>query len=1231
MIAAWLITISFVVDNYWSANASLKTVQKKITGYIQEREKEIGMFANDHEVTKMVASGVYTEDFLKKLTEKGYFLFYYRVSANVSHELICWNTQKVLPLNTMLEDRQSRGFAHLDNGYYVWHRYRDGDIMMIALIPVKWDYFISNEYLQNDFAFDKSLALNYDISFSSEKALVVKSVDGTGLFYVYEKSSSGIHQNNPVAAILQVLSILLLLLFIHLLASFIALSGRVWTGFFVLSGTLLAIRVLWYFLPVPINFRQFELFSPTIYGSGYILRSLGDLMINALFFVWIVLFLRHHLSNQLQVSKGKNPMLKWILLAAAGILILLATFVCSNIIRSLVIDSDISFDVMNFFTLDQYSVIGFVILCCISIGYYFLCQLLVLVLRPHFPKNMVPLFLLVAISGLLLLSFKVGEITGGFEIYVLIWLLLFLMLVTSNVSNLLTSSIISSKLVFWLFFFSVSISMILVVENNSKEVRNRRHYAEILATKADPASETLINSMLTDFRPGFLADNFSRLQSSATAAFLLDSLVSSNTSGYTNKYDTRIYVYDAAEKALFNDDAVSYNDINTVLNTQSKPTSVPGLYYFDQSFDMFSYISKRVLKDSSGQLLGYVFILASPKKLRRDALYPELFSKGQDNSIENSSAYAFAVYNNWKLVNSHNDYPFPSVIRKQDFRSQQFKLIPKKNHTELWYYAGADKVVVIAKENSLSIESITLFSYLFCSFLLVSALFWLINILIKARFNRRKFGSYWQLSIRNQIHGTIIFVSVVSFLVIGVATIWFFINRYEENNREKLSRTIRIMEKEVKNTISSSWSIMDTASINERDYDRKLEQAVYKISDIHGVDVNLYDLEGDLRVSSLPLPYIKGILSTKMNPVAFNHLSQQKEIQFFQKENIGNLSFMSNYVPVIDAGGNNYAYLNIPYFTSQTKLRQEISNFLVTIINLNAFIFLIAGIVALFITNRITHSFSVISDKMKRINLGTRNEAIEWNRDDEIGALVLEYNKMVSKLDHSASVLAKTEREGAWKEMARQVAHEIKNPLTPMKLSMQFLQKSIDSNAPTVKDLAEKVAGTLIEQIEHLSQIANDLSQFANIGESKKELFDMNETLRNVLHLHAVNDRLHMTQLLLPNPVIIDADKTHINRLFTNLVLNAIQSVPEEKPPRIEITQSIVGNHVLTKISDNGQGIPESIRSKIFTPNFTTKTSGTGLGLAMCKRIVEQAEGEIWFDTVLNEGTSFYVKLPLAG
>jgi two-component system nitrogen regulation sensor histidine kinase NtrY len=302
---------------------------------------------------------------------------------------------------------------------------------------------------------------------------------------------------------------------------------------------------------------------------------------------------------------------------------------------------------------------------------------------------------------------------------------------------------------------------------------------------------------------------------------------------------------------------------------------------------------------------------------------------------------------------------------------------------------------------------------------------------------------------------------------------------------------------------------------------------------------------------------------------------------------------------------------------------------LVTIINLNAFIFLIAGIVALFITNRITRSFSFISDKMKEVNLGSNNEAIDWKRDDEIGQLVKEYNKMVGKLDDSATALAKSEREGAWREMARQVAHEIKNPLTPMKLSLQYLQKAISTDAGNVRELTANVAQTLVEQINHLNQIAGEFSQFANIGNPRHEVFDLHEILYLLIQLYSADDRVQLDCTPLPQQVLIDADRTHINRLFTNLIQNAIQAVPENRIAQILIEEELRDNKILVKVSDNGMGIPEEMRSKIFTPNFTTKTSGTGLGLAMCKGIVEQAKGSIWFETKAGEGSVFFVELPL--
>lgn len=1230
VVAAWLITISFIIDNYWSSNSTQANVVKKLNTYVHNAENDFHETVHDTGYINNVKANNISDKYLKSLQEKSYYLFSYTKTDSLNHKLVLWNTQYILPDLGIIHSSHKSGFAQLLNGFYVWNRQDSAGVISIALIPVKWNYVSTGESLENTFVVDPGIGLYYNIFPGESSTTTVRSADGNPLFYIKEINKNIGVKSNQFSIIFRLLGSLLILLFLHLCAVYLVLRRNLFTGFVFLFSIILVLRIASYFFPIPFNLRQLELFDPSVYGSNFILRSLGDLLINASLFVWIVIFVRSQLHQKKIGFNISNNYGRWILMAVGSCIIVAANFTGAKIIRSLIADSQISFDVINFFSLNIYSVIGFAILCCIAIAYYFLCQSIIFLLKPHFPRMFPALYLCVCIVGLTALSLGFDKLVGNFAIYTLLWLLLFLFLLNTKFLDLLASRIVSSKLVFWIFFFSASITTIIIYENDRRELRNRNHYAEILATKTDPASETLLNSMLINFRLDFLTNNFERMKDSLSNKKLKDSLIGDNVAGYTNRYSTEIYSFDNKENNLFNDGLFSYSQLNTILNSQARPTNVQGLYYYDVSFDRFSYISKKSIADTSGNPLGTIFIVATPVQIKNEMLFPQLFSKGKESAIENSTVYSFAIYNNGKLISSHNDYPFATTLSANNFHGRQFYHKQSYDHDELWYNAGGDKFVVIVKENRVFIESITLFSYLFCSFLLLAAVFWVISIFISSRFNPQKLKSYWQLTIRNQIHGVIIFISAASFLVIGTATILFFINRYESNNRDKLSRATQIMKNQVYKSLQSGWILTDSLSDIDRVDQQFVEKSLLNIADIHGVDINIYDLNGNLKVSSLPYPYVKGILSTKMEPVAYLHLNKQKEVQFFQKEHIGNLKYLSSYVPINDAQGNAYAYLNIPYFTSQSNLQQEIANFLVTIINLNAFIFLIAGIVALFIATRITHSFSVIGEKMKKINLGTHNEAIEWDRNDEIGSLVEEYNKMVSKLDESAAIMAKTEREEAWREMAKQVAHEIKNPLTPMKLSMQFLQRSIETNAPDVKELTTKVANTLVEQIDHLSKIASEFSQFANIEKADREEFDLNESLASIRQLYDSNEEVSINWKLMEEPVFIYADKTHINRLFTNLILNAIQAVPDDKRPEIEVEELLKGDHVLIKIKDNGEGISEAVQSKIFAPNFTTKTSGTGLGLAMSKRIVEQANGSIWFETMEGEGSSFFVSLPVS-
>jgi two-component system, NtrC family, nitrogen regulation sensor histidine kinase NtrY len=1226
VISFLLLVISIFTQRTDTKNFFKKTFTKKIENHIHKAEADFKQLTKDTTIINALIENRHNEAQLKQITGLSQYIYVYKTVENFT-QLTFWSTQAVLPDSTTIAYNNNNNFTVLTNGYFFVQKKNIDNYTIISLLPIKWNYAVTNDYLRNDFVVGAETGADFDISIG-EAAIPISTKDSSYVFSLKAKNAPAYVGENELTIWLRLLSFLPLCLFIHFTAVYINQKRGILKASLFLIVTLLLLRTLTYIFSSTLNLRQFELFDPSIYGSDIILRSLGDLLINALLFLWTVNFVRNNINALYKTLELKKTNYKWAFLIVLAFIILFATYTTGAVIRSMVADSQISFDVMNFFSLNIYSVVGFLVLCSIAIGYYYFSSMVFFFVKKMFNNSIIPFFLIVVIMGLGILSFRIGNLSGGFELYELLWLLVFLLFINNDLSGFFSKGLVVSKMVFWLFFFSASIASVIISENSTKELRNRKRYAEVIAAKTNPISDILLNTILTELRTEVLAPRFNLFRNPITALQLRDSLVNNNLNSYTDNYETKILAYDSLENPLNNEDPVSFSTITSILNTQAKPSTIPDMYYYDAGFDKFNYITRREIKNESGAISGYVFIVVSPKILMSEKLYPELFSRGKNNSLENSSEYAYAIYEDNKLISSYNDYAFTSRYSEKNFVGKQFLLEDNAKYNELWYNAGSGKYVLIAKENKLMIELITLFSYLFCMFILLNGISSFITLLLRARFKWDRIQKEIQLTIRQQVHGTIISFSVFSFLIIGIATFLFFTSRYQNNNKEILSRTIKIIGKDVTASVPKKM-IQETLFDNGRPKETgDLSSIINRLSQVHGHDINLYSIAGDLKASSLSLPYEKGIVSTKIDPQSFYHLNAGKEIQYYQKEQIGKLDFVSDYIPVTDSSGQEIAYLNIPYFTSETKLKEEISSFLVTIIILNAFILLIAGIVAIIIANRITNSFSFISDRMKKINLAKRNETIEWNKNDEIGALVNEYNKMVGKLDESAAVLARTERENAWQEMAKQVAHEIKNPLTPMKLSMQFLKKAIDEDAPNIKELSTKVSNTLVEQMDHLSNIAGEFSRFANIEKSNPERFNINDVVISVKQLYEGDTSVDFVWKYSPNEVFIYADKTHINRILTNLILNGIQAVNGDIKPSIHIQEIVKDNVVTIQITDNGSGIPAEMHDKIFMPNFTTKTSGTGLGLSMCKRMAEQAGGDISFETSDN-GTSFFVTLPL--
>ncbi|MBI5858704.1 MAG: GHKL domain-containing protein [Sphingobacteriales bacterium] len=1236
LIAAILFfVLSFFLNKLYNGRSSVTQEVNRAERYLNRQQKDFEDLLNDSSrVNKLLGNTESLREF-SGLAAKSYSFFLYSINEFGDSRMRFWNDQLVAPSPELLSANDGEYFLHLPNGWYLCIK-KSGIVndvfsqgVSYALIPVRSEFFIETDYLPRQFAYSKTAAKKVLIS---EKVtdFPVRSLSGKTLFYLDKKTTAAVSYNDWRTNLLRFSAALFLLIFIYLLAESIVKKRGVWKAILFFSCSLILFRLITYFFPSIFNLRQFELFNPVIYGSNLVQRSLGDLLVNAVLFCCIVLFAWSKLQHRENLSEGFSVRLKW----TAGIfslcLLIFSTFILATVIKSLVADSKISFDVTNFFGLNLYTVIGFFVLACLSLSYYYLTQLLFGFIFPLFPHRKLFIYFSIGLAGLTYLTISPGHQSVVFYIPVLCWLMIYTWLANRGgvIFNKIRINI--AGILSWIFIFSVSISAIMFTENSKVEWDKRKRMADKLAVQTDPSSERLMSIAIQYLDDDFLRDNFYRFADPEKGKILRDSIITENYSGYLNKYDTRLYVYDSAGQSVHNEDAITFNALNTILNVQSKPTKIEGLYYYETSFDKFNYITRREVSDTADKKMGSFFIVSNPKSFSREALFPELFRQFKKNDPENSPIYPNAVYVNRRLVSPPGNYPFATWLKDEEIPKQEFSRKMNSDFDELWYRAGNDKVVVIARKRETTIETITLFSYIFCSFLFLVALAQLISFILKAGFSGKGFKKIWQLNIRRQVHSTIIFISVFSFLIIGIATISFFISRYNRNNNDKLSRTMKIMVNEMEKRLSDHYTFDDVVKIYDSVSNTGLQKLVDEVSDIHGVDVNVYDLNGDLQVSSEANVYTKGVLSKKMDPTAFYHLNRLRQVQHAQEEKIGNFSYLSIYSPVRDEEGKVYAYINIPYFTSKPELRQEISNFLVTIIILNAFIFLIAGLIALFITNRITRSFSIISDKMREVNLGKMNEPITWNRNDEIGELVQEYNKMVAKLGDSAAMLAKSEREGAWREMARQVAHEIKNPLTPMKLSIQYLQKAINNNQPNVKELSGNVANTLVEQIDHLSKIAADFSQFANIGNTHVELFDLHDVIGSLKDLFQPNQNVELVWFPVNERVMLMADKTQMNRLFTNLFTNATEACRENGICRIEVNERKEEDKIIVSVKDDGEGIPVEMQERIFIPNFTTKSSGTGLGLAMCKGIVEQAKGKIWFETEAGKGTSFFVELPVA-
>lgn len=1229
--AVWLFILSLIFSNYWSYTSSARGVQRNLEKYIWAQEKDVYGFLKDSSLIVKLADGKINESLNLELVSKQFGIFLYKINDDSGSILKYWNTQQVLPDHDLFSKESGQYLETLGNGKYdlIIQNYRiNGNIFKIfILIPIHWDFFVENGYLKNGFVSQLNADKNFVIS-SSPTKYPIRSLNGKILYYLKEKKEGRIYQNDWFTISLRLLAILLFMLFIYEFVKKISRKFGTFIGCSSLIFLVFIIRFFSYIFNFPFDFRQFELFSPMIYGSNFILKSLGDLIVNTFLFLWIVLFIRNQILINAEFSIPSKKEYRNILSVLLISMYSLATVLFGMEIQSMVSDSSISFDVTNFFSLNLFTLFGFLALCLLTIVYSVLTLILFHFIYALGKIKFIVKILLVFLFGIFyILFFSKGF--NALEYSILIWMLLYFSATELEYFKKAFSLTIIDSLK-WILIYTVLITLFISTENRDKEIQKRVRASEKIALDADPYIEKLYSISLNGLKDDLWIEYFNDLKARVASGNTFDTVPFSNIFSNLNRFQNKFYFFDSLGNPIASNYSSDFNTLSTLYNFHSKSTSLEGLRYYEKDIAQYNYIYQKQIVDLFKRLRGYVFITSSSQKINAETKIPELFKILDPNSIYKYSIYSYGVYHKGSLAASYNNYAFESNLDSNQQKFEGIKIENQNGFSRLWYKKDPDRVVMIVRKSNLLLENITLFAYIFCIFLILIGLIKFTGFIVASGFNSKKLQSLIQFDLKSRIFSTIISISLISFMVVGTSTVYFFIDRYHKNNEEKISRTIRVIADEFKTDLKYDIDEIAKNIKGQKHLPENLNEKILDIAEIHNVDLNIYGINGELLLTTQPLVYGKLIQSNMMNPQAFHHLSRLQKILFLQTEKTGNLEYLSVYKPLMNKDRNKIGFINIPYFTASYDLNQEISNFLVVLINLNTFIFLIAGLITIFLTARITSSLDWIGRKMREVNIGTNNELITWKWNDEIGGLVKEYNKMVLKLEENVKSLARNEREGAWREMARQVAHEIKNPLTPMKLSIQYLQRSIDTNASNVKELTASVARTLIEQIEHLSKIASEFSHFANIGNVKNEFIEINALISSIVSFHATQEHKKVIWSPMSEKILIEADKTQMNRLFNNLIRNAIESIPENAIGKVEISGAVEGNTLILEIYDNGSGIPEDMHDKIFSPNFTTKTSGTGLGLAICKGIVEQAKGKIWFNSGKEGGTCFYISFPIA-
>jgi signal transduction histidine kinase len=1108
------------------------------------------------------------------------------------NRLVFWSSNQ-LDVSNITTDTTWH-FTQLPNAYCLFRSVQFDSLRIVPVILLKYNYPFENSELSNRFArgfyLDKQIQL---VEGSKKDTWAVSDAKGNYLFSFVQPN---VPIYNELWATFGFIAFALAFVFFFILyARFSYLLNRKqisYKTFVLLVASVGIILFLCLYFNFPSLLFLNKHFSSFQYASNRMLSSLVHLTVATLFVLDSLYVFRFHVRE----LKSDN----WFKRIFRQIVFALYFGLFYYILSGLIYHSSIQ---MNILRIEDFSIMsvwahGLILLWGIGLGLLFFRTHRFLNNKRIIKYELLTDFCIsVFMFGILYLyaPFLAINITVWFVVGLLVFYLPALFRSNKN---------IYSFLVPWILAFTIFVLWNSYIFSEQNKWNKYRILAQNIAINGNTENDRMAEILLEELDVQIGHDR--KLPKLIARS---DSLVAASNymnikylRGFWNKYDMRL---NAARNH-----SDTYNEYDEFVSSVGKRIKQTHFYIVPANQNNMSYIGVfPTLTAKSDSLTFYMEFY--PRRNFKSYSFPNLLI-ASTSDIQSQMNIGIAKYERGKLVYSSGkvDHPVLSnwIPRKNaDF----FKFIFNTQINYIYAPNPISYIVITDEQPYRPLDYLFYFIYTFLGYFLLSWLFIRIYKLINHKQNYRiGFTSKFQYSF--------LLLLIISFIAIFYVSVNFIQEKYRQEQITDLESKKAYIQKALQDMYY--WN-QDLNASNSQNLNFDLQDLSY----IYHTDIHVYDNHGHLIGSSQPIIFNKGLISRRIAPLPM--FSAKGNLN--QYEDIGNLKYLTGYTDFYNGDYVQIGFIAVPQFFSQDEIQTEIEAFLSVIIHIYLIIIVLAVLISLLIGKQLSAPLIMIENKLKEMRLGQRNEKIDYRVKDEIGQLVAQYNRTLDELEQSARLLARSERETAWKSMARQVAHEINNPLTPMKLTIQQLQRTKNSGDSRFDEYFKKSTSMLIEQIDNLSRIAGTFSNFARMPEAHFERVDIALRLYSVSQLFSNNhESVDVIYEGPENEVWVYADPEQLVQVFNNLLKNALQAIPEERDGVIKIQLSEDENEVQIDISDNGNGIPNEIKDRLFMPNFTTKSNGMGLGLAIAKNIIELSGGIISFVSIHSQGTTFKITIP---